>query len=100
MLSNSLRFAPQTTLTNQECQQSFDSRFVQTSSICARADTTQSACYGDMGGALVVQYQDTWLQIGIASTISPSGCTGPVVYTRLTSYIDWIRAMTGIVNDL
>lgn len=99
MLSNNLRFAPQTTSTNQECQQSFDSRFVQTSSICAGSSSTQTACFGDMGGALVIQYQDTWMQIGIASTINPSGCHGPVVYTRLTSYIDWIQTMTGIVND-
>lgn len=98
-LSNNLRFGSQTTLTNQECLQSFDSRFVQTSSICARAVSTQSACFGDIGGPLVIQYLDTWIQIGIASTINPAGCHGPVVYTRLTSYIDWIRTMTGITND-
>lgn len=100
MLSNNLRFGQQTTLTNQECQQSFDSRFVPASSICARAVNNQTACYGDMGGPLVIQYQDTWMQIGIASTINPSGCHGPVVYTRLTSYIEWIRTMTGLTNDL
>lgn len=99
MLSNNLRFGPQTTQTNQECQQSFDSRFVQTSSICAVANNNQAACFGDIGGPLVIQYEDTWLQIGIASTISPAGCQGPVVYTRLTSYIEWIRAMTGLSND-
>lgn len=98
-LSNQLRFSQQVTLTNAECQQSFDQRYVQTGSICAKSNTTQAACHGDIGGALVVQYNDTWLQIGIASTINPNGCSGPTVYTRLTSYIDWIRAMTGISND-
>ncbi|KAJ6637112.1 Collagenase [Pseudolycoriella hygida] len=99
VLSNYLRYAPQTTITNEECQQSFDSNFVQATSICARSSTTQAACFGDMGGPLVVQYQDTWMQIGIASTLQSTGCQGTVVYTRLTSYIEWIRAMTGISND-
>jgi len=99
VLSNDLRFAPQTTITNQECSQSFDSRFVQASSLCTRTNTTQTACYGDMGGPLVIQYEDTWMQIGIASTLQSTGCQGTVVHTRLTSYIDWIKAMTGISND-
>lgn len=98
-LSSYLRFGQQTTLSNEECQQSFDSRFVHESSICAKPNNTQTACYGDLGGALVIQYEDTWMQIGIASTINPSGCQGPVVYTRLTSYIEWIRTMTGLSND-
>lgn len=99
VLSNQLRFGQQTTLTNVECQQSFDQRYVQASSICAKSNATQTVCHGDIGGALVVQYQDTWMQIGIASTIGPNGCSGPTVYTRLTSYIDWIKTMTGISND-
>lgn len=98
-LSNDLRFALQATLANQECQQSIDPRFVTASTICTRGFDTRTACYGDIGGPLVMQYGDTWMQIGIASMLNPSGCVGPVVYTRLTSYIDWIRAMTGISND-
>ncbi|XP_037030900.1 collagenase-like [Bradysia coprophila] len=99
VLSNQLKFGQQTTLANVECQQSFDARFVQAGSICAKSNATQTVCHGDIGGPLVVQYGDTWMQIGIASTISANGCAGPTVYTRLTSYIDWIRTMTGISND-
>lgn len=98
-LSNSLRFGRQITITNQECQQTFQPQFVPASSICVKPETNQATCYGDLGGPLVVQYNDTWMQIGIASMIHSSGCQGAVVYTRLTSYIDWIQAMTGIRND-
>lgn len=98
-MSNQLRFGQQTTMTNAECQQSFGQQYVQASSICAKSNTTQTVCHGDLGGPLVVQYQDTWMQIGIASTIGPNGCSGPTVYTRLTSQIDWIRTMTGVSND-
>jgi secreted trypsin-like serine protease len=66
--------------------------------LCAGYETlTKGACYGDSGGPLMVQRADaSWAQIGIVSW-GPSGCMAEGqynVYTRVSSYYDWIIACT------
>ena len=66
--------------------------------ICAGYETlTKGACYGDSGGPLMVQRADaSWAQIGIVSW-GPSGCMSEGqydVYTRVSSYYDWITTCT------
>lgn len=99
-LSNDLYFAHKTVIPNANCTQSFDSRYIPNSVMCARGynGTTQTMCYGDQGGALVVHVEGAWVQIGVASLIHQTGCTGtvPAAYTRVSSYLEWISSMTGI----
>jgi len=39
-------------------------------------------------------------KVGIVSFGHPSGCENgyPAVFTRVTSYLDWIQTHTGVVN--
>lgn len=61
-------------------------------------NTMQSACYGDVGGALVTNVSGTWYQIGLVSTIHGEGCSGerPNLHTKITPYLQWINQMTSI----
>lgn len=99
-LSNELRYAHTTVISNNKCRQSYDSRFIKESVMCAIGfnGTTQSFCYGDEGGALVSHIAGSWVQIGISSIVHPSGCTGiiPATFTRITPYLQWISSLTGI----
>jgi|GEM_PF-769642 len=72
--------------------------------VCAGYETlTKGACYGDSGGPLMVQRADaSWAQIGIVSW-GPSGCiaTGQYdVYTRVSSYYDWITTCMADPNAM
>ena len=53
---------------------------------------------GDSGGALVVENGNGFTQIGVVSFVSSAGCASgyPSGYARVTSFLDWIRANTGL----
>jgi secreted trypsin-like serine protease len=54
---------------------------------------------GDSGGALVLDNGDnSYTQIGIVSFVSTAGCASgyPSGYSRVTYYLDWIRANAGL----
>ena len=56
---------------------------------------------GDSGGPLVFREGDGRdTQVGIASFVHSSGCEAgyPAVFTRVTSYVDWVQTHTGVVN--
>ncbi|EHB11988.1 Chymotrypsin-C [Heterocephalus glaber] len=63
--------------------------------ICAGGDGVISACNGDSGGPLNCQAENgSWQVQGIVSFGSPLGCNTrqkPVVFTRVSAYIDWIN---------
>jgi secreted trypsin-like serine protease len=65
--------------------------------------TFQYACLalqGDSGGPLVILESDgLYTEVGIVSFGSSSGCTAgyPAAFTRVTSYLSWISAYTGLV---
>jgi len=56
---------------------------------------------GDSGGALVFREDDGRdTEVGIVSFGHKDGCEAgyPAVFTRVTSYLDWIETNTGVVN--
>uniref|UniRef100_T1J0D6 limulus clotting factor C n=1 Tax=Strigamia maritima TaxID=126957 RepID=T1J0D6_STRMM len=62
--------------------------------ICAGSDTPKDACEGDSGGPMFIPDRLTqhWLLIGVVSTGFQCAVPGiPAIYTRITSYIDWIN---------
>lgn len=64
---------------------------IQSTHICASGDEGRSTCSGDSGGPLVLAA--TGEQIGVVSFGIALGCEigWPHVYTRVTSYLDWIE---------
>lgn len=70
------------------------------SMVCAGfAAGGKSSCQGDSGGALVINDGfGNFVQQGIVS-FGPEVCNAaglPSVYTRVSAYIDWLQAATGI----
>lgn len=63
--------------------------------LCTRGGVKQSICYGDSGGPLVTE---DGFQIGVSSFLPEEGChlQKPSVFTRVTSYMPWIREVTGL----
>jgi len=56
---------------------------------------------GDSGGPLVFREKDgNYTEVGIVSFGHRYGCEAgyPAVFTRVTSYLEWIETHTGIVN--
>ena len=64
--------------------------------LCAGGARTggRDSCQGDSGGPLFVPREGVWVQAGIVS--SGIGCARPRipgVYTRLTTYVDWVASL-------
>jgi len=80
------------TQSHEECKQKYKEYFKETM-ICAAAEGKDS-CNGDSGGPMVVKEEDDkYHLIGIVS-FGPKKCANPKypgVYTRVTSYLDWIQ---------
>ncbi|EDW54298.1 GM18057 [Drosophila sechellia] len=64
--------------------------------ICSSTPGGKSTCAGDSGGPLVLH--DGSKLVGVTSFVAANGCTSglPDGFTRVTSYLDWIRDHTGI----
>jgi secreted trypsin-like serine protease len=54
----------------------------------------------DQGGPLVIWRNNGWTQIGLFIYRSFAGCApgDPAVYTRVSSFLTWIRDNTGVEN--
>ncbi|KAG7484081.1 hypothetical protein MATL_G00045960 [Megalops atlanticus] len=60
--------------------------------ICAgKLGTT--ACHGDSGGPLVCYSSNNWFLVGVVSG-GKGNCAGPTVFTRVSSYRDFIQKYT------
>ncbi|XP_019892254.1 brachyurin-like [Musca domestica] len=68
--------------------------------ICISTKGKKSTCNGDSGGPLVYKQDGENVVIGATSFGIKLGCESgwPGVFTRVTSYLDWIEEKTGIVN--
>jgi secreted trypsin-like serine protease len=97
-LSDELRFVSLPILPDRSCIDFYniDYRFFNPSNICV-SGKTGSSCNGDSGSGQHVTLGGRMTLIGLVSYGSYS-CEGghPVVMTRITSYLDWIAANTGI----
>ncbi|XP_046801963.1 chymotrypsin BI-like [Lucilia cuprina] len=101
-LSRWLLWATVEIVPNTECDKAFQEKTPDTVLCAVGANGTRmSACDGDSGGALVWKNPDNKLvQIGVFSYIKPKKCSQyPSGYTRITSFLDFIRNVTGLKID-
>ncbi|XP_059490474.1 brachyurin-like isoform X1 [Neocloeon triangulifer] len=94
-----LQAADLSTIINSKCAAYYGGQSIVSSSLCTGIDPTKATCEGDSGGPLVYKETATrYTQIGIVSFSSIDGClVAPAAYTRVTSYLGWISAKTGII---
>lgn len=90
-------------ITNSQCESWYDASvgpddWITVNMLCAGfAEGGKDACYGDSGGPLMIPDGQDW---GLAGIVSWGwDCARPYqpgVYTRVSQYIDWIKAKSGI----
>ncbi|XP_076242357.1 trypsin-1 [Calliopsis andreniformis] len=78
----------------QKCVRSFVQRIPKTAMCAGAYEGGRDACQGDSGGPLLHQLANgRWVNIGIVSWGIRCGERGrPGIYTRVSSYLDWIFA--------
>ncbi|KAH8234769.1 hypothetical protein KR032_002941, partial [Drosophila birchii] len=93
-VATDLQFADLTVITNSVCEETYGSLVVTSKVICVDGSSRTSICSGDSGGPLAL---DGTL-IGITSFGSIDGCEvgAPAGFTRVTSYLDWIKSNSGV----
>lgn len=95
-LTEILQWAPMQTITNFECSIRFGyvAPVWRESLLCALGGERQAICFGDSGSPLVTS---DGIQIGFVVFGNPNCYLGyPSVFTRVTSYLPWIREATGL----
>ncbi|XP_059485544.1 chymotrypsin BI-like [Neocloeon triangulifer] len=91
--SRDLKYTQVTVISYQSCASYFGSSFVASSIICSKQIDT-SICQGDIGGPLVyIDSNKTWVQIGVISFGSSSGCIAG--FTRVSSFLGWMSGKIG-----
>ncbi|EDW94705.1 serine protease 1 [Drosophila yakuba] len=90
-----LQYAHMKVISNSECKRTYYST-IRDTNICVSTPAAVSTCNGDSGGPLVLASDK--VQVGLTSFGSAAGCEKeyPAVFTRVTSYLDWIKEHTGI----
>lgn len=90
-------------LSNQQCEDTLGSGYdITDAMICASFEGGgKGSCQGDSGGPLVVSTGEGWQQIGIVSWGIGCAADGyPGVYTRASTFIDWINEIkSGVAID-
>lgn len=81
-------------VSNSECQNTYGSRVVIASTLCARWSTQsgQSTCNGDSGGPLTAVSNNQHYQVGVTSFVVAGDCDSgrPSGYARVTEFRRWI----------
>ncbi|XP_017071156.1 serine protease 1 [Drosophila eugracilis] len=95
-VATNLQYVDLTVITNAVCASTYGTSIVTSGQICVQTPNGQSTCNGDSGGPLVLEAKK--VQIGLTSFGAAAGCEKgyPAAFTRLTSYLDWIKTNTGI----
>ncbi|XP_063233625.1 transmembrane protease serine 9-like [Bacillus rossius redtenbacheri] len=95
--SANLLFADVSIITNAACANTFGIR-LRASNICSLGTEGRSPCNGDSGGPLVIREADgQYTEVGIVSfglQNCPAG--NPAAFVRVTSYLNWISANSGL----
>ncbi|TMW46141.1 hypothetical protein DOY81_008778 [Sarcophaga bullata] len=93
--SKYLQWARLQVITNNVCAAAFGSQII-SATICVSTPGGVSTCFGDSGGPMVLE--NSKVLIGVASFIYSTNCRSgyPSGFTRITSYLDWIKYYTGI----
>ncbi|KAH8372328.1 hypothetical protein KR093_011049 [Drosophila rubida] len=82
----------------ETCQSTYGSLIASSKVICIATPNKVSTCNGDSGGPLVLE--SSKVLIGVTSFVSSDGCESgaPAGFTRVTSYLDWIKENSGVTN--
>ncbi|XP_064541282.1 serine protease 1-like [Drosophila montana] len=90
-----LQYAHMKIISNTSCMKTYGTT-IRSSNICVSTSASVSTCNGDSGGPLVLA--SSKVQIGLTSFGSSAGCEKelPAAFTRVTSYLDWIKHHTDI----
>lgn len=96
-VASSLQYADLTIISNSQCSKTFGNYIIRSGSLCATGSSA-NICQGDSGGPLVVKGSNDYVQIGVISFSSSRGCSSgdPSGYTRVSTFIPWIKEVTGI----
>ncbi|XP_070509655.1 chymotrypsin-2-like [Chironomus tepperi] len=92
-----LRFVRMKEIPNEECSKEWGWK-INESQLCAvgHAHLNHTTCRGDSGSGIISKSEDKMTVLGIVS-YGAVGCLGkPKVFTRVSSYIDFIRSVTKI----
>ncbi|MBQ4876390.1 trypsin-like serine protease [Pseudoalteromonas luteoviolacea] len=93
--SDVLREAELPVISNNSCS-SLLNFSIPGSVICGGGEGGRSACNGDSGGPYAVRVGSDFYSIGTVSW--GIACQGATAFTRTTSYLDWIKQKTGIID--
>lgn len=76
------------------CRQTYGSRNINLvdSQMCAGGNYAQDSCNGDSGGPLMSRENGAWIAEGIVSFGLGCGVERPAVYTKVHSFLPWIRS--------
>lgn len=91
-----LQYTPLRTLSMFQCWREFPFLILSGNKVvCASGDDQRSVCRGDSGGPLAT---DDGKLVGITSFINTEGCEDGLAqgFTRVSSYLKWIKTETGI----
>nr|AYV99565.1 venom polypeptide [Dolopus genitalis] len=94
--SSVLKFVNRKILDNSDCQQFFG--LILKTQLCMEGRNRKATCQGDSGGPLAIEDSDgSKVIVGLTSFGGYSCEKGiPVVFTRVSSFLDWINKHTGI----
>lgn len=94
--SETLLFLDLVTLGQLDCQSRISGEFserITNNTLCAYSNEIgRGMCYGDSGGPLVVENR----LIGLVSWCVSYAIGRPDVFTRISSYVEWINDNTGL----
>jgi len=100
-ISEVLRKVSNPIMTNEDCYKIYQD-VIQPTNICMKTVGGGSTCSGDSGGPLAIMEENgQYTQVGVTSFGVSFGCEvdAPAGFTRVTSYLDWIETITGIMID-